>query len=311
MIGAHPRSRADSLETFFDDIALRIVTNESTRNVTGHQVAGEPVSRNLWRRLSTPAAMCEISEQLGKRNFFTEMMNLADLVQVPAVPEALAEQYSEGCFSTWDPTLGALIATVTGSARPVSKGSVTEDDLAVIVGVRPDGAGALVRHVQGKPNTPPSSEAVEMMEMDSSLPTVRLGLPHFDVSAKVPVARTKLHGHRGVSAYDPQMVEYAPLDTPYFHYFVTCGTDAQARGIHQAFSRSEALQNPDDPRQVVFTVLPGHGIFIVEKWASGKAPAQLIWEYMDAGHLQVETHIPQGTMQYVPGPDHKMFLRMN
>jgi hypothetical protein len=302
LVGAHPRSEA------YDDIVLRVVTTVSAREVTEHKVVREPIPSALWRRLSTPTAMRVAGQQLGERSFFTEMVRIADLVQVPAVPEAVANQYSEGCFATWDPTLGALIATVTGSARPVDKGRITDDDLAVIVGARPDGSGALTRRVEGKRNDPPSSEAVEMMDMDSPLPTITLG-PAWNVTAQVPVARSKLHGHRGVAAYDPRRVEYVPLEPAYYHYPVSCATDAQARGVKGAFARSEAMQNPDDPRQVVFTVLPCHGVVIVEKWVPGTAPFQVIWETMDAGYLQVDNLIPQGTMEYVRGLDGRMVLK--
>lgn len=308
LVGAYPRSEAEDPESFYEDIILRMVTTLSTSEVNQHQVVGDPIPRMLWQRLSTPAAMCVAGQQLGERDFFTEMVRIADLVEVPVVSNAVAEQYSEGCFSTWDPTLGALIATVTGSARPVDKGSITDDDLAVIVGVRSDGQGALVRHVEGKRNDPPSVEAVEMMDMDSTLPTIVLG-PAWDTPARVPVMRSKLHGHRGIAAYDPRWVEYVLLDPPYYHYPVSCGTDAQARGIKEAFARSEALQNPEGPRQVVFTVLPGHGVVIVERWVPGRAPFQVMWEYMDAGYLEVESLIPQGPMEYVPGADGRMLLR--
>ncbi len=274
----------------------------STREVAEHEVVGESVAQDVWQRLSTPSAMCAAARQLGKRNFFTEMVRIADLVQVPAVADAVSSQYSEGCFATWDPTLGALVATVTGSARPVDKGSITEDDLAVIVGVRPDGSGAQVRHVAGKRNDPPSSEAVEMIDMDSTLPTIKLGTD-WEASAEVPVVRSKLHGHRGVAAYDPRRVEYVPMALPYHYYPVSCATEAQAWGIKEAFARSEALQDPDDPRRVAFTVLPGHGNVIVEKWVSGTDPFQVIWECMDAGYLQVSNRIPQGLMDFAPGPD--------
>jgi len=308
LVGAHPRSEAGELESFYDDVVLRTVTTVSAREVTQHEVVGEPIPSALWRRLSTPAAMRVAGQQLGERNFFTEMVRIADLVQVPAVTDAIANQYSEGCFATWDPTLGALIATVTGSARPVDKGSITDDDLAVIVGVQPDGSGALTRHVEGKRNDPPSSEAVEMMDMDSPLPTITLD-PVWNVTAPVPVVRSKLHGHRGVAAYDPRRVEYVPLEPAYYHYPVSCATDAQAQGVKGAFARSEAMQNPGDPRQVVFTVLPGHGVVIVEKWVPGTAPFQVMWEYMDAGYLQVDNRIPQGTMEYAWGLDGKMVLQ--
>ena len=226
----------------------------------------------------------------------------------PRMGDAVASQYSEGCFATWDPTLGALIATVTGSARPVDKGSITEDDLAVIVGVRSDGRGALVRHVEGKRNDPPSVEAVEMMDMNSALPTIVLG-PAWDTPAQVPVVRSKLHGHRGITAYDPRRVEYVPLDPPYYHYLVSCGTDGQVQGIRKAFARSEALQNTEDPRQVIFTVLPGHGVVVVEKWVPKRPPFEVIWQYMDAGYLELENLISQGPMEYIPEADGRMRLR--
>jgi len=300
LVGAHPRSEAADLESFYEDIVLRVVTTLSTTEAKQHQAVEDPIPRPLWESLSTPAAMITAARRLGERNFFTRMVRIADLVKVPVVSGAVASQYSEGCFATWDPTLGALIATVTGSARPVDKGNITEDDLAVIVGIRPDGLGALVRHVEGKRNDPPSVEAVEMMDMDTMLPTVALG------ATRVPVVRSKLHGHRGIAAYDPRRVEYVPLDPPYYHYLVTCGTIAQARGIKAAFARAEALQNPEDPRQVVFTVLPGHGAVIVEKWVPGKAPFQVIWEFMDAGQLEVDNLIPQGPMEYVLDTDGMM-----
>jgi hypothetical protein len=307
LVGAYPRSDARDLAAFYDDIVLRTVTTVSTFQVTEHEVVGDPIPSALWRRLGTPEAMSTAGRELGRRRFFTQMVRIADLVQVPAVEDAVSSQYSEGCFSTWDPVLNALVATVTGSARPVDKGSITEDDLAVIVGVRPDGRGAQVRHVEGKPNDPPSSEAVEMMALDAPLSKIVLD-PAWEVATPVPVVRSKLHGHRGLGAYDPRRVEYVPLDPPYYHYLVSCATDAQARGISAAFSRAEALLNPDDPRQVVFTVLPGHGIVIVEKWVAGKPPFQAIWESMDAGWLEVERSVPQGPMAYAVGAGGRMVL---
>ncbi len=300
LVGAHPRIPADDLDSLCQDVVTRIVTAESTHEVTDHAAIGEPIPHDTWEGLTTPREMCEAGRQLGLRDFFTEMVRIADLVNVPAVDNAVSSQYSEGCFSTWDPSLHALIATVTGSARPVYKGSISEQDLAVIVGLRDDGSGALVRHVEGKSNAPPSSEAVEMVAMDASLPRIRLG-SGWGRSAEVPVVRSKLHGHRGIGAYDARHVEYVPMAAPYHYYPVTCATEAQAQGIVRAFARSESLQNPDDPRQVVFTVMPGHGTVIVEKWVPGTAPFQTIWEAMDKGFLEVDSRVPQGPIEYVSG----------
>ncbi|MBC7241107.1 MAG: hypothetical protein H5T60_01515, partial [Anaerolineae bacterium] len=106
----------------------------------------------------------------------------------------------------------------------------------------------------------------------------------------------------------PAVVEFVPLDEAYYYFPVSCATQAQAEGIRRAFARSEALRRPEDPRQVVFTILPGHGAVIVEKWAAGKAPFQLIWEYIDDGRLVIESRIPQGTFRFVPGADGRMHI---
>jgi hypothetical protein len=300
LVGAHPRTPAEWGAGFYDDLVLRMLTAASTHEITEHETRGEPLPLADWRLLEAPPAMLRAGRELGARSFFTEMVVVANLTTAPAVHEAVSSQYSEGCFATWDAGLGALVATITGSARPVDKGRLTEDELAVITGVRPDGGGALVRNVQGKRNDPPSSEAVEMFGLDLGLPNVELGpdwLPQGG-AAQAPVARSKLHGHRGVRSFDPQRVEHVWLDEAYYHYPVSCSTEAQARAICAAFARSEALRSPADPRQVVFTILPGHGVVIVEKWVPGKAPLQLVWEYMDAGYLQISNHIPQGPFQF-------------
>jgi hypothetical protein len=184
----------------------------------------------------------------------------------------------------------------------VEKGSIADEDLSVIVGIRPDRSGALVREVEGRRNDPPSSEAVELMGMDEPLSRISVMLDGSG-AFEVPVIRSKLHGHRGVSAYHPDQVEFTPLERPYYHYPVSCATEAQALGIQGAFARSQALRNPEDPRRVVFTVLPGHGVVIAEKWDPAKAPFETIWELMDSGHLQIASRVPQCYFTYTRGGD--------
>jgi hypothetical protein len=311
LVGAHPRTDGAQPRAFYEDLAGRLVTAICTKEITAHEVLGDMIPALLWKSLSTPAAMRQAGQELGTRKFFTEMVRVDTLATVPSLPDTISSQYSEGCFATWDPLLGGLIATVTGSARPVVKDNLTDDELSVIVGIRSDGKGALVQHVEGKRNDPPSSEAVELIEMDSVLPHI---LWEGDAQIQggpfeVPVARSKLHGHRGVKAYDPAYVEHVYLDQPYYYYPVSCSTEAQAKAIKTAFSHSEALRNPDDPRKVVFTVLPGHGIVIVEKWVAGKVPFQVMWEYMDEGRLHVENLVPQGPLTFTNNSQGMMILQ--
>lgn len=298
LVGSCARSEGDD-ESFYDDIVLRTATAVGAQEIGKCSVLPPAIDQATWRSLTTPAAMRRASLEFGRRGFFTEMVRIADLVHVPALGDAIASQYSEGCFATWEPRLPGLIATVTGSARPVDKANVTDDELAVIVGVHPNERSVYVRHVEGKRNDPPSSEAFEMMDMDRGLPQIWLD-SQWGISEPVPVVRSKLHGHRGATAYDPRYVEYVPMEPAYFHYPVTCATHAQAQGIKSAFARAEALQNPDDPRQVVFTLLPTHGVFIVEKWVPGKVPFQAIWEAMDNGYIRIDARVPQGPEIYEP-----------
>lgn len=294
LVGAHPRVACDEPAAFYEDMARRIATAVSTREVTQHVVQQPPLDAATWRSLETPAAMMRASLEFGRRSFFTEMVRVADLVNVPGLAEAVSTQYSEGCFATWEGGASALMTTITGSARPVDKGRITEDELALIVGVRLEGSGAVVRHVEGRGTIPPSSEAVEMMRMDAVLPQVRLaGQP-----APVPVLRSKLHGHRGVAAYDPDRVEFVPLDAPYYAYPVSCSTEAQAVAIETAFRRARCLQNPHDPRTIAFTVMPGHGLVAAEKWVPGKVAFQELWEAIDSGALAISKEIPQAWLGY-------------
>jgi len=310
LAGAHPRTPGDDLQAFYTDLMLRILTAVSTQEITQHEVRGEPFSRAAWKKLATPAQMREGGRQLGLRGFFTEMVEVANLVNMPYVPDTVAKQYSEGCFATWEPQLNALLTTVTGSARPVNKYKLSDDDLALITSVRADGLGAVVRYVQGLRNDPPSSEAVELMLMDEALPHISLKPENgYTITADVPVARSKLHGHRGVRSYNPQFVEHVALDEAYYHYPVSCATQAQALSTKTAFSRSQALQNPADLRMVVFTILPGHGVMITEKWAQGKAPFQLIWEAMDRGDLEIASEVPQGVVKFVEDGEGRRVLK--
>jgi hypothetical protein len=293
LVGAHPQIKFEDPHTFYKDIATRILTAASTSEITNHETVEPPIQQDEWEGIATIDEMTRASHELGKRDFFTEMIKVSQVAEIPGFSDAISQQYSEGCFATWEPRINGLLTTITGSARPVRKENITDQDLAVIVGIKPGRDGALIRKVEGHPNHPPSSEAVEMIGMDLALPKVTR-----KDGAQVPVIRSKLHGHRGVRSFDWTRVEYVPLPESYQHYPVSCSTDAQYRAVQEAFSHSYALQNPQDPRQLVFTVLPGHGVVIVEKWVEGKAAFQVIWEAMDKRDIEITNRIPQGPFAF-------------
>jgi hypothetical protein len=302
LVGGHPRTLAvGDGAALWDDIVARVLATISARDVTDHMVDPRVVTAAEWEAAPARSAMKTAGLALGQRRFFTQMIRVADLIAVPAVDDAIARQYSEGCFATWDTTLDGLVTTVTGSARPVDKTGLADDDLAVIVDVRADGRGVIVRHVEGAENAPPSSEALELRDVDTDLPKIELG-PEWssDAGTTVPVIRSKLHGHRGVRSFDPARVEFVSLPPSYYEHPVSCATAAQAAGIRSAFSNAACLRDPDDPRTIAFTVLPTHGLVTVERWCPGKEPFGELLEAMDAGQLEVEDRVPQGWHTYEP-----------
>ena len=76
-----------------------------------------------------------------------------------------------------------------------------------------------------------------------------------------------------------------------------------------AFARSQALRDPADPRTVVFTVLPGHGLLMAEKWVPGTAPFDVLLAAMDERRLEVSHGVPQGRMGYAAVGD-RMVLQL-
>jgi hypothetical protein len=293
LVGAHPQIKFEEARSFYKDLATRIMTAASTEEITRHQVVEPEIKQEEWNSLSTLQEMTRASQELGKRDFFTEMIQVSELAEIPGFSDAISSQYSEGCFATWDARLNGLLTTITGSARPVRKENITDKDLAVIAGIKPERDGALIRKVEGHPNHPPSSEAVEMIGMDLVLPRISLSN-----GTQVPVIRSKLHGHRAVRSFDRDRVEYVSVPESYLYYPVSCSTDAQYRAVQEAFASSAALQTPEDPRQIVFTVLPGHGLVIVEKWVEGKQALQVIWEAMDHKDIEITNDIPQGPFAF-------------
>lgn len=93
--------------------------------------------------------------------------------------------------------MSALVVTATGSAHPVNKSQITEAHLAV---VKSNENTIFAIKIDDIPCQSPSSESFEMLEMDKVLPRIEL-----IGKGKVPIARSKLHGHRGIVAYHPRL----------------------------------------------------------------------------------------------------------
>ena len=304
LAGARPVSDATDLEAFAHDVGPRILAAVCAQEVKGHNFLDEPVPAALWAALDGPDAMIRAGTLFTEFGFFTTPFYVEKLLGYRGLSDAISAQFSEGCYAVYEPELGGMITTATGSSRLVDKRSISRADQAVIVGIRPGRDGALVRPVEGLEPVMPSVEAVEMLSIVQAVATH--ARPNTQgQSVGVPNIRTLLHGHLGVGAYDPRYVEVVQLDPLYYTQLVSCGTGALAQGTAAAFARSSALRRLDDPRRLVFLEQPGHGVMVAEKWSPEGGAFDTTYEYLKAGHLQMTLEIPQGPIAWetVTGSD--------
>jgi hypothetical protein len=67
LAGAHPRIEMTSPERFYTDVALRMATQLSTREVTAHRVEGEAVPRAQWAAATAPASRANSAAAASSR----------------------------------------------------------------------------------------------------------------------------------------------------------------------------------------------------------------------------------------------------
>ena len=297
LAGAHPTVLARDPQTFAQELGLRLLATSGAHEVNAHVFSGETFPQARWEQLASPDAMIRAGRVFGEFGFLTDPIAIEKITGFRSVSEAISAQYSEGCFATYEPEIPGLIVTASGSSRLVDKRRIQRSDQAIVVGVKPERDGAIVRPIAGLDRVVPSVEAVELMSICQAVPTRRRSNRHAE-EVEVPVARSILHGHIGVAAYDPARVESVQLDEPYYRHLVSCGTGVLAEGTSSAFSRSSALNDPDDPRLVVFLEQPGHGVVVVEKWVEGRQPFEVMRDCLASGDLQASLQVPQGWIDW-------------
>ncbi|MFQ5408185.1 MAG: hypothetical protein ACE5FI_07170 [Anaerolineales bacterium] len=297
LAGAHAETPAGPAAVFAKDVGRRIATQLSTHEVKEHEIVPDAVSAELWDNLKTPEAMVRAGPLFTEYGFFTDPVSVEKLLGFKGVSEVIAAQYSEGCYAAYDPDLGGLITTATGSARLVDKRAISPEDLAYVSGVRAGGDGALVGTIDGRPVVVPSVEAVELRGICDAVSKIVITNSQGE-AVSVPAVRAILHGHVGVDAYNPKYVERITLDEPFYHYPVSCGTKALALGTAQAFARSQTLRDPNDPRKIVFLEQPCHGVLVAEKWTPGAEAFETIHGSLQSKRLNVSQQVPQGPITW-------------
>jgi hypothetical protein len=313
MAGAHPVTDATDLELFAEDAGARVLAAVCAVEVNHHSFVDEPVSAELWESLSSPDVMVRAGSMFTQFGFFTTPLYIEKLLGYRGISDAISAQFSEGCYAVFEPDIPGLLTTASGSSRLVDKRSISRLDQAVVVGMRSDHEGAVVRPVAGMEPVVPSVEAVEMMGLCERVPHHEHLNSHGN-PVNVPNVRAILHGHLGVAAFDPTKVEAVRLGPLYYTQLVSCGTGALAEGTAVAFAASESLKDLNDPRRVIFLEQPGHGVMVVEKWPpkdDGTQPFETIHDYLSSGVLQMTLEVAQGPVHWemAAGTDGRPVMR--
>ncbi len=293
LAGAYATIPCNGAKDFIHNIGGRIVTFLNTVDVKDHIYLDALLPAVDWETSETPNDLVRAGKTFTDYGFFTDPVDVVKLLGFRGLGDAIAAQYSEGCYATFDAAIDGLVTTATGSAKFVDKRAITRSDTTLIAGVKSDRMGALVRGIEGRPQIAPSVEAVELYgicEM-SGTETDPLG-------GQRPRIRSLLHGHIGVASFDPSRVERVVLDQSYYAYPVSCGTNILAEATGKAFASATSLQSGNDQRKVIFIEQPCHGIVVVERWVQGMRPFEAIEQALQKGWLVMQSHVPQSLSEY-------------
>ncbi len=296
LAGAYAKIPFHNPTDFIENLGGRIATFLNTVDVKDHIYLDEQLAAARWNTSETPNDLVRAGKTFTEYGFFTDPVDVVKLLGFRGLGDAIAAQYSEGCYATYDPDLGGLVTTATGSAKFVDKRAIKRSDTTLITGVKAGRMGALVQSIEGREQIAPSVEAVELFGVCE-----HAGTEQTAAGVMRPKVRSLLHGHVGVASYDAAHVECVVLDKSFYAYPVSCGTNILANATAAAFAAAEALEDTNDPRTVIFVEQPCHGIVVVERWVAGKRPFQEIEEALTNGWLVMQSHVPQSLSEY-PDP---------
>ncbi|MET8824371.1 hypothetical protein ABZX40_07410 [Streptomyces sp. NPDC004610] len=284
MEGGHPSEtentknteKTENTDSIAQGICDRLVAAACTREVAGrYDVESGAITAAQWADTSVPEALAAAGRRMGGLRLLPAPHRLTHYVspRLAAVYERYLgmKAFSEGMLFAFDPGLGALVVTASGSWE-VDKRALRRDDVTVVAHRLDNGRLRVLAPVSVSPKGP-SVEAWEVCALLEAVPTVRIRQdedgawiwdPHG--THEVPAIRAGLHAHVGVSAADPSRIETVPADRERYPYGFGCGTDLMIEVAQDTVRRSQAINDPDDPRHFVRWPMLYHGEMAVELW---------------------------------------------
>jgi hypothetical protein len=284
MEGGHPTDR----ERIPERVRDRIVTAACAREVGGRYRVEGGLPAGVWTTTRIPDALVAAGRRMDTLGLLPPPRRISEYVS-----RRSAELYrrflglkgfSEGMLFAYDPGLGAMLVTASGS-WDVDKRALRRDEVVAVAGFEGDRLRVLA--VDGAPPKGPSVEAWEMLALLESVPRVRVvrdtdgcwvpagSGPGGAGAVEVPIVRGGIHVHVGITAADPALIESVPANRERFPYGFGCGTDLMCDVARDAALRSRAISDAGDPRSYVRWPMLYHGDTLVELWKPGVAAQPL------------------------------------
>ncbi|MFG2637680.1 hypothetical protein ACGFX8_28225 [Streptomyces sp. NPDC048362] len=276
MEGGHPTEMDDIADRMRD----RLVTAACAQQVADdYDTVRDAITAEAWQAATTPEQLVGAGRRMGELGLLSPPLKVSDFVS-----DQLADMYeiymgvrgfSEGMLFSFDPDLGCLVVSASGS-WDVDKRALTREQ---VVAVEPRLAGGRRLRVLAPSGTLPMQPSVETWEICALMeacPTVRVTkdmagtwVPDPNGEREVPLVRAGIHAHIGVTSSDDTVIETVEADREQFPYGFGCGTDLTVEIARNTVRRSHAINHPADPRVYVRWPLLYHGEMAVELWKPG------------------------------------------
>lgn len=272
--GGHPTETYAKVEGLRD----RLVASASAREVGGQfDVNADAITEAAWSESQIPDEIVRAGHRMHELGLLPQPKQISDYVS-PGMARVYQRYlglkgFSEGMMFAVDPVSGTTMVTASGS-WDVDKRALHRDEVTALAGIV-EGRVQVQAPVGIRPKGP-SVEALEVLSLLEGAPRVRLsptGTGGWRVDpngqVEVPIIRSGIHAHIGVSSADDAVVETIEPDRMNYPYGFGCGTDLMCEVARSTVQRSSAINDPHDHRRFVRWPMLYHGEMVVELWKEG------------------------------------------
>jgi hypothetical protein len=272
--GGHPTETLEKVIGLRD----RLVASASAREVGGQfDVNDDAITRAAWEETKTPDEIVRAGHRMNQLGLLPQPQMISDYVssRMARVYERYLglKGFSEGMLFAVDPLTGTTMVTASGS-WDVDKRALHRDEVTALSGVV--GGRVQVQAPVGVRPKGPSVEALEVLSLLEASPRVRLSPDgangwRLDPNGRVevPIIRSGIHAHIGVTSADDAVVETVEPDRKKYPFGFGCGTDLMCEVARNTVERSSAINDPKDSRRYVRWPMLYHGEMVIELWKEG------------------------------------------